>query len=65
MRLDEETTITRAEIEEYNRYVRYVHTWCQDFEICKICGEFKPPGYRCAYCGADNSSLEENEDGED
>lgn len=62
---DEETTITRGEIEEYNRYVRYVENWYPTFVRCKVCGEFNPPGYICVNCGVDNSTLKEDEYGED
>lgn len=65
MRMDEETTITRGEIEEYNRYVRYVQNWYPTFVKCKVCGEFNPPGYVCINCGGVDLFSEENEDGED
>lgn len=33
----------------------YVATWHPNYNVCKKCGAYNPPGYLCARCGSDNS----------
>lgn len=43
---------------EYTHFLKlreYVANWYPDYDICKKCGAYNPPGYLCAQCDSDNS----------